>query len=268
MTAFWALLKKYGGHMLANYHTHTKRCQHARGEDREYVESAIAHGMKVLGFSDHCPWVFGDGYVSGTRMRPDQLDDYFRSLTELKREYSSDIKIYIGFEAEYIPELMEAQDRLLADYPVDYMILGEHFTAREPYSPYTGFENDSEADFKRYIDIVIEGMESGRYKYVAPPDLYNFTGSSEVYDREYSRLCRYLKSKDIPIEINLLGVREGRHYTSAKFLKIAAKVGNTAIIGCDAHTPSALSDTAPMEKCARLAQQAGLELTDYIHGLD
>ena len=101
--------------MLANYHTHTKRCQHARGEDREYVESAIAHGMKVLGFSDHCPWVFGDGYVSGTRMRPDQLDDYFRSLTELKREYSSDIKIYIGFEAEYIPELMEAQDRLLAD---------------------------------------------------------------------------------------------------------------------------------------------------------
>ena len=29
--------------MLANYHTHTYRCNHARGEDREYIEHAIAH---------------------------------------------------------------------------------------------------------------------------------------------------------------------------------------------------------------------------------
>lgn len=27
--------------MKANYHTHTTRCQHAFGEDREYVEEAI-----------------------------------------------------------------------------------------------------------------------------------------------------------------------------------------------------------------------------------
>lgn len=89
--------------MLANYHTHTFRCRHAYGEDREYVEHAIVHGMKVLGFSDHCPWVFGDGFVSGTRMLPTQLDDYFSSPTALKKEYASDITIYIGFEAEYIP---------------------------------------------------------------------------------------------------------------------------------------------------------------------
>ena len=49
--------------MFANYHTHTSRCHHAIGEDREYVEHAIAHGMKELGFSDHCPWVFDDGYI-------------------------------------------------------------------------------------------------------------------------------------------------------------------------------------------------------------
>ena len=36
--------------MYANYHTHTKRCQHAVGEDREYVEAAIAAGIQVLGF--------------------------------------------------------------------------------------------------------------------------------------------------------------------------------------------------------------------------
>ncbi len=44
--------------MLANYHTHTERCYHASGEDKEYVEAAIKAGLKVLGFSDHCPWIF------------------------------------------------------------------------------------------------------------------------------------------------------------------------------------------------------------------
>ena len=71
--------------MLANYHTHTSRCNHARGSDREYVENAIKHGMKVLGFSDHCPWVFPDEYVSGTRMLPSQIDDYFKSLKDQKQ---------------------------------------------------------------------------------------------------------------------------------------------------------------------------------------
>ncbi|MFR7473117.1 MAG: PHP domain-containing protein, partial [Ruminococcus sp.] len=89
--------------MLANYHTHTARCQHAVGEDREYVECAIAGGIQVLGFSDHCPWVNPNGYVSGIRMTPEQLDGYVTSLTDLKREYADDIQIYIGLEAEYIP---------------------------------------------------------------------------------------------------------------------------------------------------------------------
>ena len=34
--------------MIANYHTHTKRCKHATGEDREYVEAAIETGLKIL----------------------------------------------------------------------------------------------------------------------------------------------------------------------------------------------------------------------------
>ena len=110
--------------MFANYHTHTQRCGHAIGEDREYIEQAVKNGFKILGFSDHCPWVFPDDYVSDMRMSPQMVDDYFQSLTDLKKEYQNDIKIYIGFESEYIPELVEAQDKFLADYPVDYMILG------------------------------------------------------------------------------------------------------------------------------------------------
>lgn len=250
--------------MLANYHTHTTRCKHARGEDREYVEHAIMGGLKVLGFSDHCPWVFDDGFESGTRMRPDQLDDYFSSILKLKKEYASDIKIYIGFESEYIPELMEAQNKLLSDYPIDYMIMGEHFLEREPFSDYTGLESTDEAFLKKYVDIVIEGMNTGKYKYVAHPDLLNFTGPDEIYEKHFSRLCSYLKKRNIPVEINLLGLRDKRHYPSDKFLKIAQRIGNTAIIGCDAHFPEALSSIKEHEECMKLAEKYSLPLIEFL----
>ncbi len=253
--------------LLANYHTHTERCQHAWGEDREYVEHAIRSGMKVLGFSDHCPWLFDDGYTSRVRMLPSQLDDYFSSLLALKKEYAGDITIYIGFESEYVPELMAAQDKLLADYPLDYMILGEHFTKREPLGKYTGMPTNEETALAEYIDLVIEGMETGKYKYLAHPDLFNFVGDEAVYDRHYRRLCEYLKAHDLPVEINLLGIVEQRHYTSPRFLSIAGQVGNTAIIGCDAHTPDRLDNLQMQETCIKLAQRFGLELLSYLPGL-
>ncbi len=253
--------------MFANYHTHTYRCMHATGEDRAYVEAAIQNGMQVLGFSDHCPWMYPDGYVSGTRMLPKELDAYFASLERLRDEYARDITIYIGFESEYLPEQMEAQNRLFEGYPIDYMILGEHFTGREPESPYTGFPSSSEAELARYIDLIIEGMETGKYIYAAHPDLFNFVGDAAVYDKQYRRLCVYLKEHDIPVEINMLGLVQGRHYPSRQFLKIAESVGNTAIIGCDAHSPDMLLDTAGITGCQELAKQYHLELVEELRGL-
>ena len=32
------------GFLKANYHTHTYRCQHAYGSEREYIEAAIRMG--------------------------------------------------------------------------------------------------------------------------------------------------------------------------------------------------------------------------------
>ncbi len=254
--------------MLANYHTHTSRCHHAWGEDREYIETAIRSGMQVLGFSDHCPWIFEDGYVSQTRMLPSQLDEYFSTLTRLRDEYRKDIRIYIGFEAEYIPEMMKSQEQLLRDYPIDYMILGEHFTQREPIGPYTGFPDPEEAALSRYVDLCIEGMETGLYRYIAHPDLMNFSGDPAIYDKHYRRLCTYLKAHDIPVEINLLGAVEGRHYPAPQFFRIAQEVGNSAIIGVDAHTPDRLAHREGEEACRRIAEAYDLPLVALLPGLE
>ena len=74
--------------MLANYHTHTARCGHAVGTDRAYVETAIARGLRTLGFSDHVPMPFSDGHESRFRVPLRLLDDYVKSVLSLKQEYA------------------------------------------------------------------------------------------------------------------------------------------------------------------------------------
>ena len=73
--------------MTANYHTHTYLCQHADGLPEEYVQTAIKNGLEILGFSDHAPFYFPDGYVSGCRMRMEQIDFYFDTLLALREKY-------------------------------------------------------------------------------------------------------------------------------------------------------------------------------------
>ena len=62
--------------MFANYHTHTPRCGHASGTEREYIERALEKGLSALGFSDHAPYFFEDGHYSNFRMYPDQAAEY------------------------------------------------------------------------------------------------------------------------------------------------------------------------------------------------
>lgn len=250
--------------MYANYHTHTKRCQHADGEDREYVEAAIRAGIRVLGFSDHCPWIFPDSYVSSIRMRPDQADDYFTSLESLRKEYEKDLQILIGFESEYVPPLMEIQERFLANYPVDYMILGQHFLGMEAENVYTGSPTAEESLLKCYVDLVIAGMETGKYLYLAHPDVIHFVGDDKIYQKHMTRLCQYLKEKNIPVELNMLGAFQGRHYPSDKFLQIVKKVGNSCIIGIDAHAPEQLTNDYGYQVCNELIEKYNLTVIDRL----
>lgn len=238
--------------MYANYHTHTMRCQHASGHDREYVEAAIRAGYDTLGFSDHCPWVYPDNFVSGIRMSAAETDGYFNSLLSLRKEYEGDIRILIGFEAEYMPPLMEAQERLLAEYPLDYMILGQHFVGPEGGKNYAGNRTNSEKMLTGYVDLCLAGAQTGKYMYLAHPDLIYYTGDTKIYEREMTRLCRGAKKLSLPLEINVLGIAGGRNYPNPLFWKIAAKTGNQVITGMDAHAPEQLENPPAVLEAERL----------------
>lgn len=250
--------------MIANYHTHTFRCNHASGSEEEYIKNAIERGIKILGFSDHTPYFFEGDYYSYFRMRPELLDDYVDTVNHLKEKYKDRIEIHLGVEVEYYPTPFNRLLELLRSKGIEYMILGQHFVGDETGEPYCGRENDSEYNLKRYVDQTIEAMKTGLFTYFAHPDLLWYTGDDETYEREMSRLCAAAKELDMPLEINLLGLATGRNYPNEKFWHLAAKAGCKAVLGCDAHYPEALSDTLPEKKARALAEKVGIEIIDTV----
>lgn len=228
--------------MLANYHTHTWRCNHARGTEREYIEQAIRAGIKILGFSDHtpnpCSWNINDGI----RMAPEQTEEYFETLFALKKEYEAQIELHVGVEVEYIPGEFDKLLSYLKGYGCEYLIMGQHYVD----GVYVRFIPEDEEKFHGHIDQILQGLATGAFIYLAHPDLFVWEGPEEVYTREVTRLCKGVKELDIPMEYNLLGLRNGRNYPAERFWRIAAQVGNTVILGVDAHDVEDL-DVAQVE---------------------
>lgn len=222
--------------MKFNYHTHTARCRHAVGTDREYVEAAIQNGIKILGISDHAPYLFPNtDYYSTYRMFPDELHAYAESVRALAKEYERDIRILCGFELEYYPDFHKEEMEFLRQVNPDYFILGQHFLGNELNRIFAKHTEDTA--LAMYVTQTLAGLATGDFLYLAHPDLSGFRYSPEVWKWEYRRLCEGAKRMGIPLEINLLGLREGRHYPSREFFSIAAEVGNDIIIGVDAHDP-------------------------------
>lgn len=246
--------------MKANYHTHTYRCNHASGKEREYIENAIRAGMDTLGFSDHVPYPHMKGAYSGYRMKPELAGDYVRTLRALQEEYQGKIRILIGYEAEYYPDLFPDMLDFLEQYGYDYLLLGQHFVGDSAETCYSGNPTDDESVLRQYVDQTLEGLRTGKYKYFAHPDVFQFTGDENLYRKHMGRLCREAREMDIPLEVNMLGIEGARHYPSDRFFEIAAETGNKVIIGCDAHRPGVMGDKDLEEKTLQFIEKFPLTL--------
>ena len=250
--------------MIANYHTHTWRCNHARGTEREYVESAIKAGMEILGFSDHSPYIFPGNYYSNFRMRMDQLEGYIQCVLDLRKEYAGQIQIPLGLELEYYPEFLPQLLPILRDLPLDYLLLGQHFIGNEIGAHYNGWATNDKKLLETYVNQSIDAMQTGLFTYFAHPDLMRFQGDDKFYRSQMRRLCREAKDCGMPLEVNMLGLGEGRNYPDWRFWEEAAGEGNAVILGVDAHTPEALLDWKTRQKALEQAEKLGITPIDRV----
>lgn len=247
-----------------NIHTHTARCRHATGSDEEYILTAMDAGYRTLGFSDHAPMPFAGEYYSTMRMYPEQLPEYMASLTALREQYGDRIELKIGLEVEYYPHLFSDFLKLIEPYPVEYLLLGQHFLYDEIGSPWMGRPTDDPDHLLAFVQQSCDGMKTGLFTYLAHPDLIWFTGDESLYTDQMALLCRTAKETQTVLELNINGAFRNRNYPDPRFWRIAAEVGCTCLIGSDAHSPDALLRTDAEKVCQTIAADCGIRLVDEV----
>lgn len=260
--------------LKANYHTHTKRCGHAVGEDKDYVLEALGMGFTELGFSDHI--MLPDFHERNVRGDFELADSYYRSIAELKEKYADRMKIYTGFEAESFSLYFPYYRSLLDTSRIDYLILGNHSRMDERHELINHFSKVRTAeDLYEYRDLALSALNTGMFSCFAHPDY--FMSSVENVDRDVKKVMTDLiaicMELDIPLEVNTAGIRNGKKkigdetrwvYPTDAFFSLAGKMGAKCIIGIDAHAPNQLSDETSLEEAVRFARKHDLKLIDRL----
>lgn len=250
--------------MKTNYHTHTKRCQHAGGSEEDYVQAAIEAGVSVLGFSDHAPFPDKD---YGYRMPYSELPVYFEAVDRVASAQGSPI-IFKGLEIEYMPQYTDYYEMLHTKYKVDYLLLGEHFFLDET-GTFLNITNASDTDeYVSYARAAAEGMRSGYFDVLAHPDIFamNRFAWDENCDKAEDILLDAAVQTHTIFEFNANGFRRGIHdypdgrrymYPVDRFWRKIQGTGITVIIGSDCHEPDQVWDSC-MERSLQMLGEFGI----------
>lgn len=251
-----------------NYHTHTKRCGHAIGEDEEYIKAAIQAGFTTLGFSEHLGY---DGWDDAHERIPYlEIQEYLATMNAFKQKYQDQINLRVGFEFEYFEE-DEAYLKQIK-HSCDYMINGQHAISRKPEH----YVHDvcSDEDVLIYANQIIQAMESGLTDYLAHPDYFMLgrTEFSPACASAIDQIAACAKKHNIPIECNLKGMKYGKQmypygeryiYPHREAYEIIAKHGCELVFGYDAHNPSVFLDDTQLTQAEEVLTGLNLHfLTD------
>jgi histidinol-phosphatase (PHP family) len=251
---------------LADYHTHTPLCRHAKGEPVELARRAVELGLAEIGFSDHSPMP-EDGF-DDWRMLRSEIPIYLAKV-DAARGAIPEIPIRLGLEVDYFENGEAWIEELTAMAPFDYLIGSVHYI-----SPGWDIDNpkwigrwsgvaEVEEIWDAYWRIYGRCARSGLFDFIAHPDLPKKFGHRPPGDlrRYYEPLIEAALESDTAIEINTAGWRKDcdEQYPTRQFLELMHSAGVPLAINSDAHAPDEVG--ADFERAAKLALDVGFTHT-------
>lgn len=229
---------------LVDNHIHTRRCRHACGEDREYVENALRRGLREIGFSDHIPQFYDPHGVKKRVMSWADLDDYVRSVETLRGQYP-EITIRLGLEVDFVPGWEGQAERRIKQYPWDYLIGSVHFLPEWSYGNLLSERERPPVEvYPKYFEQVARAAASGLFDILGHIDLpkrsFAPLAGPEMTDL-YWRLAVRLGKAGTVVELNTYGLRwkEGNVgiYPDEELTRLCRQQGVEFTLGSDAHRP-------------------------------
>ena len=240
---------------ISSFHTHTKLCKHATGMPVDYLEEAKNFAQKNnhtclgFGFSDHCPYPEdGTDNWPEVRMTTEEAPDYIKAVREASK--TVDFPVFAGFECEWDSVYKSwYKDFLLSELGADYLVLGSHWIPDENERKYTPIESKNPKLFTKWVNLTLEGLDSGLFKIFAHPDLCFGDGHtwSKNAESAFTDIFSVCKEKNVAIEINGYGILKNKitddngilryQYPYEDFWHFAKSFGVQVICNSDAHRP-------------------------------
>lgn len=261
-----------------NLHTHSFYCKHGTGTIDDYVEQARKEGLKLLGFSEHCPLPDRE-YQKGNRMDYEDLPFYENDIRQAQQREQNEedrLTILTGAECDWLPEEQNFYEELLQKRNYDYLSCSVHMmidpmTGEEAYLGY--FKHMDVPTLLKYVRTYTDALRSGIFTFGCHPDL--FMAGYRRWDADVIAASRDIIQCaidcDIPLEFNDLGLRKKpivaddgtvrAPYPVEEFWILSRDMGVKAITNSDAHRPQ---DVAA-HKCSTIlwAEEIGLKLSSW-----
>lgn len=274
---------------FANFHTHTTFCD-GKNTPEENVSAAIEKGFKVLGFSSHATWPF----PFGDSIKKEEFKGYTQEINRLKQKYADRLKIFCGFEADYIPPFCRPDFSAYEDFSPDFLIGSVHYlfngedcpqdTMPVDWSPeklFGGIKRHYGGDAKKmichYFETERKMLEECCFSVIGHPDLVRkfnktapfFDETSGWYKNELKETAKAISRAGVICEINTGAMSRGfldLPYPSEYFLTLLFEKKVPVMINADAHAAENLD--FGFEQAAALAKKIGYTELAYPENKD
>jgi len=212
----------------------------------EYVEAAIAAGVREIGFSDHIPmyWRTEEQADPTSAMAKGELEEYVTDVCRLQERYP-EIPIRLGIEADYIPGYEAELQRILERYPWDYVLGSVHnigdwdFDNPMKIAQYDQWEIGEL--YATFFELEVMAVRSGLFDIMTHLDLIKKFGHRPAYDLTpvYADLAGVIAEAGVAIELSTAGRRKpvGEDYPHPSLLRECARRGVPLILSSDSHHP-------------------------------
>jgi len=135
-----------------NLHTHSHFCD-GKKPPEVYVERAIELGFHTLGFSSHAPVPFDNIFA----IREEQLEEYFKTIRNLKTKYKDQINILLSLEIDFIPGITKPFEYFKIAGDLDYTIGGVHLIKKKGIEELWFIDGPVQERYDQGIQILYKG---------------------------------------------------------------------------------------------------------------
>ncbi len=249
--------------LLYESHMHTPLCRHSVGEPEAYAEVAQRRGLKGIIVTCHNP--LPNGLAQGSRMYPEQFDEYCRLVDRARGAWAGRVDVRLGLEADYLPGLEEFLVRQLSSAEFNHVLGSVHPQLSEYNERY--FTGDIVAFQRTYFDLLAQAAESGLFDTLSHPDLVkNNYPTDWLLDRvmpDIQRALDRIAATGTAMELNTSGLLKAisEMNPSLDILHEMRRRNIPVVIGADAHKPERVADN--YELAMDLLEQAGYEEINF-----